>query len=57
MDEIKQADIDNIADIIWWIKGYHAGAKENFQSCPFGEDHIESLRKVRGKLQIEGGAK
>jgi len=46
-NEIKQADIDNLADIIWWIKGYYAGAMEESNSCPFTTDHSESLRKIR----------
>ena len=46
-EKITQTDLDNLADIIWWIKGYLAGARENFESCPFKEDHIESLRKSR----------
>jgi hypothetical protein len=47
MEKIVQTDIDNLADIIWWIKGYKAGADEDANSCPFGLDHIESLRKIR----------
>lgn len=47
MEEITQTDIDNLADIIWWIKGYHAGAKENCEECPFSLEHVESLRKIR----------
>ena len=46
-DFIKQADIDNLADIIWWIKGYYAGAMDECNSCPFTTDHSESLRKIR----------
>ena len=46
-DFIKQTDIDNLADIIWWIKGYYAGAMEESNSCPFTPDHSESLRKIR----------
>ena len=46
-DFIKQTDIDNLADIIWWIKGYYAGAMDECNSCPFTTDHSESLRKIR----------
>ena len=46
-DEIKQTDIDNLADIIWWIKGYYAGVMDECNSCPFTTDHSESLRKIR----------
>ena len=47
MEKIVQTDIDNLADIIWWIKGYKARADEDANSCPFCLDHFESLRKVR----------
>ena len=46
-EKFTQIDQDNLADIIWWIKGYIAGAKENFQECPFSMAHHESLRKGR----------
>ena len=45
-----QADSDNLADIIWWIKGYIAGARENLEECPFTYSHIEGLRKARSML-------
>jgi hypothetical protein len=50
MEKVTQTDLDNLADIIWWIKGYIAGAKDNYEACPFGDEHIESLRKVRANL-------
>jgi len=54
-EQVAQIDLDNLADIIWWIKGYIAGARDNYESCPFGEEHIESLRKARVNLQDELG--
>ena len=30
-DKIEQRDLDNLADIIWWIKGYIAGANEAYE--------------------------
>ena len=45
-EKITQADLDNLADIIWWIKGYEAGARDNLEECPFGMEHHESLRKA-----------
>ncbi len=42
-----RTDWDNLADLIWWIKGYIAGARDNLYDCPFGPDHVESLRKAR----------
>jgi len=50
-EPITQTDLDNLADIIWWIKGYTAGAGDNFESCPFQPLHIESLRKARLALK------
>ena len=47
----SQRDSDNLADIIWWIKGYHAGARENYEECPFKPGHIESLRVARVHIQ------
>ncbi len=51
--DITQTDLDNLADIIWWIKGYMAGAGEAYEDCPFTSDHSESLRKARVALKIE----
>ena len=45
-EPITPTDLDNLADIIWWIKGYAAGAGDNFESCPFQPLHVESLRKA-----------
>jgi hypothetical protein len=49
-DDITQADIDNLTDIIWWIKGFLDGCDRDGNSCPFSNGHIESLRKARLKL-------
>jgi len=37
---VTQDDIDNCADIAWWIKGYKAG---NDLESPFGQSHINSM--------------
>ena len=47
MEQIIQTDIDNLADIIWWIKGIQAGEKEACELSPFNDEHVESLRKIR----------
>jgi hypothetical protein len=49
-DKITQADIDCLADIIWWIKGFRAGCNADFNSCPFDSNHSEALRKTRARL-------
>jgi len=45
--KITQKELDKLADILWWIKGYMAGAKDNYESCPFNEEHINSISKIR----------
>ncbi len=52
-EDITRRDIDYLADIIWWIKGYRAGADADGNSCPFSGRHLEALRKVRMKWQNE----
>ena len=52
-ERITQEDLDRLADIIWWITGFIAGAEKNYKLCPFDKNHIESLRKTRANfLQI-----
>jgi hypothetical protein len=46
----NDVDSDNLADIIWWIKGFRAA---NDMGCPFAEVHIESLRKAKVLLGKE----
>ena len=52
-EKITQNDHDNLADIAWWIKGYRAAADAGDSSCPFYEDHINSLEKVLIRLKKE----
>lgn len=47
---MSQTDLDNLADIIWWIKGFRSASDGGYANCPFGTDHIESLRKARINL-------
>jgi hypothetical protein len=46
-EQFRREDSDNLADIIWWIKGYIAGADATYSPCPFGSAHVESLRRAR----------
>lgn len=46
-EKMTQADLDNLADIIWWIKGFHDARTWTADSSPFGAEHIEALRKAR----------
>lgn len=52
-DIFTQTDSDNLADIIWWIKGYWAGSRGSMEECPFDMTHYESLRKARILLKKE----
>ena len=46
-EKFIQTDLDNLADIIWWMKGYWAGSRDNLEEGPFHMSHHESLRKAR----------
>jgi len=46
MNELSINDSDNLADIIWWFKGYNA-ARGGDGASDIAEDHIESLRRCR----------
>ena len=46
--DFTDADTQNLADIIWWIRG---GMAADSVVCPFNGDHIESLRKARVIIQ------
>jgi len=48
---VTRAEIDRLTAIIWWIKGYIAGAGDNPEPCPFGDNHIEALRRARVDLR------
>lgn len=43
---LTEGDRDNLADLVWWLKGYKAGAGNNFNECPFNEDHLNVLSKL-----------
>ena len=49
----KQQDSD-LADIIWWIKGFQS-ANEN--TCPFNDDHIEAIKSARLLLREQWNPK
>lgn len=46
---ITQADLDKLADIVWWVKGYHAADQPG---CPFTGEHIKSLSKARDSMSL-----
>lgn len=48
---ITQDDSDLLADIIWWIKGYHRAFKDAEETCDFKEDHVRALEKAKRRFQ------
>lgn len=53
MEEITQLDIDRIADVVWWIKGYHAACEDESSMCDFDLSHVHSLTKIKETLQAK----
>ncbi len=37
---------DDVADVIWWLKGYRAACESSGAPCDFGGKHLESLAEV-----------
>jgi len=52
MNEITQTDIDNLADVAWFIKGWVLSF-----DCPFTAFHSVSLSKVMENLKADKQAK
>jgi len=51
--DLKQTDSDNLADIIWFIRGYNVAQKllDDTRSSDLCEDHVQSLKKFREAFQ------
>ena len=48
IETLTKEDWDNLADILWFVKGYLSCAKDlDMETCPFMPAHTESLRKAR----------
>ena len=41
------SDTGNLADVLWWIKGYNAACLITGEASPFCADHLETIRKAR----------
>ncbi len=52
-EEITQEDIDRVADVIWWVKGFMAARESMGLACDIGPAHIETFRKIRLKFLRE----
>lgn len=54
MEKFTKSDDDNMADLIWWIKGYLTAHKlQSESSVDFHEDHVQALIKYRLAHQDE----
>ena len=42
-----------LSDIVWWLRGYIAGSKDQMLYCPFDKDHLDALEEVIKKLRRE----
>lgn len=43
---LTETDRDNLCDIVWWLRGYKKGSDNNFNECPFHQDHLDTLDKT-----------
>lgn len=43
LSKLTELDRDNLCDMLWWLKGYKKGADDNFENCPFHQDHLDTL--------------
>jgi hypothetical protein len=46
----NQEDLDNLADILWFIKGYVLAKKEEDTESIFTKSHLETLQLARNVL-------
>lgn len=53
---MTQHEIDLLADVYWWIKGYRAGV-EFLSDSDFCGEHLEALRKARIELMTANKSK
>lgn len=48
---VTQLELDAIADIIWWLKGYTE--EKDDDECAIEYEHINILQKIKGELQLQ----
>lgn len=52
--ELSKRNLDDLADIAWWIKGYISCSEINARvDRLFVSDHVESLKIARELIQLE----
>lgn len=51
LHSITATDRENLCDMLWWMRGYKKGADDNFNTCPFDQDHLDTLDKVVRSLR------
>lgn len=49
MEKITQQEIDQLADVLWWLKGYNAALGEDDYPDING-NHLQAISKVRAFL-------
>jgi hypothetical protein len=54
-DNITMEDVDRLADLLWWMKGYNAGLKAQGEQSPFTRHHEDSIRKFREHALVKLG--
>ena len=54
--KLTREQLDAIADVVWWLKGYQQGSHGSFESCPFDESHLEALAEaLRNEKELTYG--
>lgn len=43
---LTESDRSCFRDLVWWLKGFKAGAEGNLSNCPFDDDHLKALEKL-----------
>lgn len=46
LEQLTQDDIDDFADVLWFLKGYKTAFEFKDDNCPFETRHIRSMEKI-----------
>ena len=50
-------EIDKLCDVLWWLKGFRAGANNDWKNCPFDETYLLALNKaIPNEKELSFGA-
>lgn len=53
MARMTQLELDALADILWWVKGYIWGCNYFDNDCVFDDFHVKALKKAKEVLQLK----